>query len=214
VCILQDLDMKEHVYNENFGSFFDAEIDVIELHREKKNRRLTTQEFIHKARNVHGDRFNYSKTDYVNSSTNVIIICNDHNVDFFQTPTNHLSGWFGCPHCTYKKTRISKGEHIIKEFLEKNKIKYVFQKRFDDCKHQKTLRFDFWLPEFMTLIEYDGEQHFISVDHWGGKQGLEERQIKDKIKNDYVSENGINLLRIPYTEINNISDILNDFLRK
>jgi len=208
--------MKEHVYSENFKSFFDADIDVLELQRKKKGKgeALNTNDFVRQAKRVHGDRFSYLKTDYVNRSTNVIIICNDHDVEFFQTPTNHLSGWFGCPHCSYKKNRISKGERIIKEFLEKNKIKYVFQKRFDDCKYRKTLRFDFWLPEFMTLIEYDGEQHFISVDHWGGEQGLEERQIKDTIKNDYVSEKGINLLRIPYSEINNISDILNDFLRK
>ena len=208
--------MKEHVYKEEFKSFFDADIDILEFRREKKGKgeSLTTNDFILQAKRVHGDRFDYGKTEYVNRSTNVIIICNEHNVEFFQTPTNHLSGWFGCPHCSYNETRISRGEGAIREFLDEKDIDYVFQKRFDDCKHIKTLRFDFWLPDFNVLIEYDGEQHFDSIDHWGGKQGLEERQIKDTIKNDYASENKMRLLRIPYTEFDNVSDILNDFLRK
>src|ERR1035437_8588040 len=53
-----------------------------------------TDDFIIKSKKVHGNKFNYSDVNYVNSSTNVEIICLQHGV-FKQTPINHLSG-AGC----------------------------------------------------------------------------------------------------------------------
>ena len=55
-------------------------------------------------------------------------------------------------------------------------------------------------------IEYDGEQHYKSVEHWGGLNGLLDRQKKDKIKTDYCLINNIKLIRIKYNQ--KINDIL------
>lgn len=63
--------------------------------------KLTTEEFIKKAREVHGDRYDYSKVEYVNSTTKVCIICKEHGV-FEQSPQKHLLGQ-GCPNCGLKK---------------------------------------------------------------------------------------------------------------
>lgn len=57
----------------------------------------TTKEFIKKAREVHGNKYNYSKVKYVNSHTNICIICPEHG-EFKQTPSMHLEG-HGCPKC-------------------------------------------------------------------------------------------------------------------
>lgn len=60
--------------------------------------RSTTKEFIEKAKLVHKDKYNYSKTEYKNTAMNkVIIICPEHG-DFEQTCSDHLSG-AGCPAC-------------------------------------------------------------------------------------------------------------------
>lgn len=59
--------------------------------------KLTTHEFIEKARAVHGGRYGYSKSFYVNTLTKVIITCTEHG-DFTQTPDRHLRG-SGCPSC-------------------------------------------------------------------------------------------------------------------
>ena len=59
-------------------------------------------------------------------------------------------------------------------------------------------------------IEYDGEQHFKAVDHFGGQEGLRIRQLHDKIKTEYCKDNNILLLRIKYDE--NIEDKLNSFI--
>ena len=60
-------------------------------------KKLTTEEFIKKAREVHGDKYDYSKVEYVNKKTKVIIICPVHG-DFPQSPVNHIRG-NGCPKC-------------------------------------------------------------------------------------------------------------------
>ena len=61
-------------------------------------RRLSKEEFISKAKETHGDRYDYSQAEYVNSKTDVCIVCQEHG-EFWQTPANHLSG-NGCPKCS------------------------------------------------------------------------------------------------------------------
>lgn len=74
---------------------------------------LTTEEFIEKARKVHGDKYDYSKVDYVDTKTNVTIICPvDGHGEFQQLPSAHLNG-SGCPRCFGNKKLDTE------EFIEK-----------------------------------------------------------------------------------------------
>jgi very-short-patch-repair endonuclease len=57
---------------------------------------------------------------------------------------------------------MPKGELKIMHWFINNKIKYVTQKSFKDLKGIKKLYFDFYVPHFKLLIEYDGQQHFKS----------------------------------------------------
>lgn len=57
----------------------------------------TTEEYIERARSVHGDRYDYSKTEYVKNSEKICVTCIEHG-DFWVTPANHLLG-SGCPVC-------------------------------------------------------------------------------------------------------------------
>ena len=70
-------------------------------------KRLTTEEFIKKARAIHGDKYDYSKVIYVNNHTKVCIICPVHG-EFWQNPHSHLKG-MGCKkcavHCVKQKSR-------------------------------------------------------------------------------------------------------------
>lgn len=59
--------------------------------------KLTTEEFIAKAKAVHGDRYDYSKVEYVNATTKVCIICKKHG-EFWQRPSHHTNGR-GCSKC-------------------------------------------------------------------------------------------------------------------
>lgn len=172
--------------------------------------------FISLARAVHGDKYNYSKVNYINNNSKVIIICPKHG-EFEQRPRIHTSGT-GCSKC-----RVSKGELAIQTYLSSNSIAYVHQKYFDNCRNPATNRvlyFDFYLPNDNLIIEFDGEQHYRPKS-WGKDQSqkakykkLEYTQRMDNIKNTYAYENNINLIRIPYTKINHINSILNDALYK
>ena len=81
------------------------------------NVKLTTEEFIEKARKVHGDKYDYSKVEYINSHTKVCIICPEHG-EFWQTPSIHTDGICGCPFCASKKVTNEQVRTKILERLE------------------------------------------------------------------------------------------------
>ena len=130
--------------------------------------------------------------------------------EIFIAPGSEIAkkGTWHCPNCG--KT-ISSGEKRIQLWLEEHNITFTSQKMFEDCKYIKPLPFDFAvINNFqLTLIEYDGEQHFKFVEAWHGNEaGFHNQQLRDNIKNNYCKTKGIKLLRIPYTEFNNIDIIL------
>lgn len=106
----------------------------------------------------------------------------------------------------------SRGEIKIRELLIQNNINFVNQKTFDDfiLPSQGKPRYDFFLPDYNILIEYDGEQHFKAIPNWGGIDGLQERQERDNFKNKYAIEKNLILIRIPYTHYDDI--VLDDLL--
>ncbi len=87
--------------------------------------RLVTNktEFIIKANEVHNNKYDYSKVEYINSLTKVIITCKEHG-DFEQTPTGHLNCIYGCQKC-YGKLVSNQNEFIIKaNEIHNNKYDY------------------------------------------------------------------------------------------
>lgn len=94
--------------------------------------------------------------------------------------------------------RMSIGEALIAEVLTNNKIVYYQEYKFQDLGN---LRYDFYLPEYNRLIEFDGEQHFRDTG-WGDLKSYRER---DKIKNNYAKSHNISLIRIPYWEKDKIN---------
>ncbi len=90
-------------------------------------RKLTTEEFIAKAREVHGDKYDYSNVNYVNTKTKVEIICPEHG-SFWQSPLNHLSGQ-GCKQCGIEQRaniRRSSNEDFISRAKEIHGEKYDY----------------------------------------------------------------------------------------
>ena len=167
-----------------------------------ESRKLNTDDFISRAKEVHGDYFNYDKTIYTGHRNKVIIICPKHS-EFEQKANGHLNGQ-GCPVC-----RESKGERKIRLWLEASSFEFIPQYRFNDCKYKRPLPFDFYLPDYNMCIEYDGEQHFKET-MFSSNNELDEIMKKDSLKNKYCRNNNIKLLRIKYTEYKEIERILNE----
>jgi hypothetical protein len=96
----------------------------------------------------------------------------------------------------------SKWEMFIGDYLTDLHIDFVAQKRFSDCMNAQgtdTLPFDFFIPSYNVLIEYDGEHHFQPISGWGGEAKFKITQQNDCIKNNYCQTHNITLLRLPYT---------------
>ena len=99
-------------------------------------RRLTTDEWVMKARNVHGDQYDYSQVDYRGSENKVILICYDHG-PWAVTPKSHLAGR-GCRKCGYVKSRqkqldntpifIKKARKVHTKQYDYSLVKYVDSK--------------------------------------------------------------------------------------
>jgi very-short-patch-repair endonuclease len=153
----------------------------------------TTNQFISESIKIHKNKYDYSLVNYKNAKYKVKIICMEHGI-FKQMPYHHING-SGCPKCTN-----SKGENKINNILDENNINYIKQKTFDNCVHKKKLYFDFYLPDYNMCIEYDGEQHYMPIDKFGGKNALLSLKTRDKIKTDFCLDNDIKLLRIKYNE--------------
>lgn len=100
----------------------------------------------------------------------------------------------------------SSGEIKITQILEEANIEFQEQYRIKDFNISSP--FDFAIFNngvLLGLIEYDGEQHFESVDFFGGEEKLKLQQERDERKNKWCKENNIRLIRIPYTEYNNLT---------
>lgn len=133
------------------------------------------------------------------------------------TPNSLLQGT-GCPKC-----KTTKGEKRIAQYLDNLGIHYIYNKKyFKDLVGTGggLMRPDFIIPSLRIWIEYDGEQHFRPVDFTGGMSAEEVQQLfeytqqNDNIKNQYAKDNNWTLIRIPYTEYDNIEQILAEYIEQ
>lgn len=108
-----------------------------------------------------------------------------------------------CPYCSHLGGP-SKGEIDTKLVLvnnfglgENTDFKYGYV--IPDLKHKNNLHFDFWLPKYRLAIEYDGRQHFMPINFFGGEHQFIMQQFHDSMKDKYCAKHHITLVRIPYT---------------
>ena len=143
------------------------------------NVKNTFEDFVIKARKIHGDKYDYSKVEYKGNKTKVCIICPEHG-EFWQRPNCHLSG-HGCSKCN-----SSKMEMEIMHLLEQNNIQFIFQarkKHLDELNFLGRLTFDFYIPNKKIAIECQGKQHFIEDAGWKneGLKVIQERDLRKKM---------------------------------
>lgn len=162
------------------------------------NQTKTNEQFIKEATLKHNGKYNYSKTHYIDAHTKITITCLIHG-DFEQLPTHHLRGC-GCPSCNE-----SHGERNVKNYLEEHKLKYISQYRVNDI--NRSFRIDFYLPDYNMFIEYNGEQHYVPKEYFGGQLKFQEQIKRDEMLREYCKINKINLIEISYKE--NIKKVLN-----
>lgn len=101
--------------------------------------------FIKKAKLVHGDKYDYSKVEYVNARTKVCIVCPKHG-DFWQFPHKHLSGQ-GCPYCNGGKrldteTFVNKAKLVHGDEYDYSNVEYTSENKLVSiiCKNTEVLK--------------------------------------------------------------------------
>jgi hypothetical protein len=164
------------------------------LERSANKRKLTREEFIEKAKKIHGNKYDYSKVKYDGMLKKVKIICHvkkrngEEHGEFLQEPHNHLKG-NGCPIC-----RHSSLERIVEEELQKNSIKFIHHADSKLFPWLKKQHLDFYLPEHNIAIECQGEQHFSKYRFEKDDEKLKIRNELDRNKNKLCKENNIKII--------------------
>lgn len=156
-------------------------------------------------RMIENNKADYTILDYKNFTSKIKIKHNKCGFIFSQLPNNFLRGK-GCPKCN---SNISRGEQKIINFLQNNDISFIRQYKFKELGNKS---YDFFLPQYNCLIEYNGEQHYKPSGYFGGQQKFIAQQKSDKIKEEYARNKNLNLLIIPYWDYENIENILSNFI--
>lgn len=162
--------------------------------------RSTKEVFVQKAINIHGNKNDYSNVEYINNYTKVSVTClTDDHGEFWVTPNNHLRGK-GCPIC-----KASKGELAIKSVLENNNIE--FEQEYIIPEIVSLLKYDFYLPDYRTLIEFHGIQHYQYVPHFhnNDEDDFLKQKTRDILKKDYVHRFKYRLLEFNYRQLEKMS---------
>jgi hypothetical protein len=147
---------------------------------------LTTEEFITRARNKHGELYEYTNASYVDSRTPVNIRCKKHG-DFEQIAYYHLYG-NGCPVCGAEQTTYkSAAEYEIIDFLKSSGITNI-----EHSWHNLGFELDIYLPDYKLAIEYNGV-------YWHSSNAKSDDAVKASMhlnKTQVCENNGISLLHI------------------
>jgi hypothetical protein len=161
------------------------------VERIKESLKLTYSEFVERAGIIHGNKYTYpSNHNYINVRDKIEIICPIHG-NYIQEINSHLSGR-GCNKC-----KSPKGERLIISYANQNNIEYFYQYKFKNS-NIPTLKFDFYLPNYRLLIEYNGGQHYKSIEWFGGTESYIKQISRDKKKKDFAKRNHYHFLEIPY----------------
>ena len=162
------------------------------------NMKPTTDMFIKRISKLYGNRYEIL-SEYINSYTKIKVKDNYCKHEFYIVPSMLVEG-YGCNKC-----KESIGERLVRTTLDNNNIKYIKEKVFKELPRK---RFDFYLPEYNTIIEFDGAQHFKPSEFFGGGEAFERIRKSDCIKNKFAKDMGIDMLRISYEDINEVNEII------
>ena len=135
--------------------------------------RLDISDFIKRSKDVHGDKYDYSKVEYINHSTKVIIICTKHG-EFKQTPNNHMIHKKGCSKCSIN---ISKKELEWLDSINNPSIIKQFTMKID----KKIYKFDGYDPKTKTIYEFYG-------DFWHGNLNIYNKENINQVSKKKFGE--------------------------
>lgn len=180
--------------------------DCANKHR-NDNQRLSIKEIKQRIHDKSNGEYEYVSGDYKNNTSPIVLRHLECNYTFTTNWLKFSQGASTCKHC-----RGSFGEQQVKGYLDLHKINYEYGYIIPDLKDKRNLHFDFWLSQYKVAIEYDGIQHYKATqfNQKGSKHAQEQYKLAvkhDQMKNKYVFDHHIILIRIPYDkDVNTVLD--------
>jgi hypothetical protein len=147
---------------------------------------------LERAKIIHCGKYNYSLVDVKDMKEKAEIFCPFHG-KFLQSLEKHIYSKQGCPHCRRRKN-YNNNRDLVKNFFIRNNITFFSNYTFDDCKYQRKLKFDFYLPDLNLVVEFHNQQHYYQERYH------EVLSIRNKIKKEYCVNNNIPLLEIEFDD--------------
>ena len=144
--------------------------------------------------------------DYVKARQPLLVKRISCGHEYMISPDNLLRGK-GCFRCSNKQSSyMDKVEAILEEL----NIRYEKEKCFSECKDIRMLPFDYYIPQYNTCIEVDGQLHYLPDKRYLNDTDamFKDRQNKDNIKNNFCRKNNIKLIRLPYYKEDEYKQIL------
>lgn len=154
--------------------------------------------------------YNILSIEFTNNKSKIYLFCEKHDNKWWTNYNAFTSQEQACIFCSRKD---SKGSRYIQNILEENYILFEKEKKYDKCRNKYKLPFDFFLPEYNILIEYDGEQHYKPISFFGGEEAFTKQKENDNLKNSFCEQNNIKLLRFNEYNISTFVEVINQ-LRK
>lgn len=161
--------------------------------------RMSQEKFIEKCKERFKDIYDYSKVNYINNDTKVVIICPKHG-EFEIRPGDFLRQT-GCPKCKPKSLK----EDFIEQWLKDNNIPYKKQHRIT-LTNNKYAFIDFIIND--VFVEYNGIQHYKDVKFFknGGHNKIpfsfEKQKARDELVQKYCNEHDIKIVWLNYQQTN------------
>lgn len=145
---------------------------------------------------------------YVTSKDRIDVTCKNCNFNWSPVASSLISG-FGCPNC-----KSSKLEKHVEKYLGNYKINFKKYMKYSTLTGvgNRLLSYDFYLQKYNILIECQGIQHERPNKYFGGQKQFIIQQIHDIRKRKYAKEHNIKLITIWYNQMDDIPNILNNYL--
>lgn len=154
--------------------------------------RKSLDTFVAESREIHGDKYDYSKVEYMSNFIKVTIICMEHG-EFAMTPSSHIHQGSSCPSCSNFKS-----ENLCRRIIQTLTGRQFIKIR---PPFLKGLELDGYCEELNLAFEYQGKQHYYYIPHFhrNGIRDLISQNLRDKIKKILCDKTGIRLITIPYS---------------
>ncbi len=158
--------------------------------------KMKFNEFVKISSRAHNDQYDYKKTEetFIEGNVNkkVLITCKIHG-DFWQQVKSHMGGSCGCKRC-HKKWRK---EHQLLDYVRNLLPGITVLHQYSPSWLGRQV-FDIYIPDYNIAIEYNGEQHYLPVEIYGGLRSLVGQTEMDNKKRMKAIENGCELYEIPF----------------